>query len=203
MKRSRTVGALAACVLLAAVFLPPPHAAAGQERRQIYFVPLGPGASAVARDLADHLRQGYRLNTSVLPDLTLSDPRLQDGARFQLIAEELLGYMAKKHPKLSWEPGAVVIGVTAQDMYARGYGSSFAFTYYEGDRFGVVSTARMDPTWSAEPANPSLLRKRARKAAARVVGFLYYGYRETPDKRSVMFGPVLSIAELDRLPEDY
>lgn len=203
MKRSRTVGVLAVCVLLATVILPSLHSAAGQERRQVYFVPLGPGASAAARDLADHFRQGYRLTTTVLPELPLSDPRLQDGARFQLIAEALLGYMAKRHPKLTWEPGAVVIGVTGQDMYARGYASAFAFAYYEGDRFGVLSTARMDPTWSAEPANPSLLRKRARKAATRVVGFLYYGYRETPDRRSVMFGPVLSIDELDRLRDDY
>jgi hypothetical protein len=49
---------------------------------RIYFVPLGPGACAPVKDLADHFRHSYRLNTSVLP-------------------------------KLSWEPGAVVIGVTA------------------------------------------------------------------------------------------
>ena len=207
MSRLRTVAVATAFVLiaggLAAAILPPPRPAAGQERRTIYFVPLGPGASASARDLASHFRQTYKLSTSVLPELPLADPRLQDDARFQLIAEELVGYMARKHPKLSWEPGAVVIGVTAQDMYVRALTFNFAFTYYEGDRFGVLSTARMDPAWSADPANPDLLRKRARKAATRVVGFLYYGYREMPDKRSVMFGPVLSIDDLDRLRDDY
>ena len=203
MKHSRTVGVLTACVLLAAAILPSPHPAAGQERRQIYFVPLGPGASAPAKDLADHFRQRYRLSTSVLPELPLSDPRLQDNARFQLIAEELVGYMSRKHPKLSWEPGAVVIGVTAQDMYVRAFTLNFALIYHEGDRFAVLSTARMDPSWSADPANPELLQKRQRKAAARIVGVLYYSYRENADRRSVMFGPVLSIDDLDRLREDY
>jgi hypothetical protein len=61
----------------------------------------------------------------------------------------------------------------------------------------------MDPAWSADPANPDLLRKRLRKAATRMVGFLHYGYRETTDRRSVMFGPVVGIDDLDRLREDY
>lgn len=207
MNRFRAVGVVTAFVLIAggiaAAILPSPQPAAGQERRTIYFVPLGPGASASARDLASHFRQTYKLNTSVLPELPLTDPRLQDNERFQLIAEELVGYLARKNPKLSWEPGAVVIGVTAQDMYIRAFAWNFAFGYHEGDRFGVLSTARMDPTWFANPANPELLRKRLRKAAARTVGYLYYGYRENTDRRSVMFGPVLSIDDLDRLREDY
>ena len=207
MKRSWTVGVLTACVLLAGVLaaaiLPSPRPAVGQGPGRIYFVPLGPGASAAAKDLANHFRQSYRLNTSVVPELPLSEPRLQNTARFQLIAEELVGYMARKHPKLSWEPGAVVIGVTAQDMYVSAFTRNFAFEYREGDRFAVLSTARMDPAWSADPANPDQLRKRQRKAATRMVGFLHYGYRETTDRRSVMFGPVLGIDDLDRLREDY
>ncbi|MDO8478099.1 MAG: hypothetical protein Q7W02_18225 [Candidatus Rokubacteria bacterium] len=132
----------------------------------------GLAPDAPGKDLADHFRQSYRLNTTVLP-------------------------------KLSWEPGAVVIGVTAQDMYISAFTWNFAFGYREGDRFALLSTARVDPAWSAEPANPDLLRKRLRKAAAQMVGFLYDDYRETAERRSVMFGPVLGIDDLDRLREDY
>ena len=207
MKGSRTVGVLVTSVLLAGVLaastLPSPRPAAGQRPGRIYFVPLGPGVPVPLKGLADHFRRDYRLNTTVLPELRLSDPRVRDTARFQLIAEELLGYMVRRHPKLSWEPGAVVIGVTAQDMYVRAFAGSYAFEYREGDRFAVLSTARMDPSWLADPPNPDLLRKRLRKAATRMIGFLYYGYRESPDRRSVMFGPVLSIDDLDRLREDY
>jgi predicted Zn-dependent protease len=207
MRRSWAISVVVVSALLAgglvAAVLPSPHPAAAQATGRIYFVPLGPGGPVPLKELADHFRQTYRLNTTVLPELALTDPRLQDNARFQLIAEEVLGYMARKHPKLSWEPGAVVIGVTAQDMYISGLSWNFAFGHRDGDRFAVLSTARMDPTWLADPANPQLLRKRLRKAATRMVGFLYYGYRETPDRRSVMFGPVLSIDDLDRLREDY
>jgi len=186
MKGSRTVGVLKSSLLLAGVLaaaiLPSPRPAPGQGPGRIYFVPLGPGVPVPLKELGDHFRQNHSLNTSVLPELPLSDPRIQDTARFQLIAEELLGYMVRKHPKLSWEPGAVVIGVTAQDMYIRAITWSFAFGYREGDRFAVLSTARMDPTWFADPANPDLLRKRLRKAAARMIGYPYYGYRETADR---------------------
>jgi predicted Zn-dependent protease len=206
MKGPRTVGVLVASVLfagVAAATLASPRPAAGQGPGRIYFVPLGPGVPAPLKGLADHFRQDYSLNITVLPELPLSDPRVRNTARFQLIAEELLGYMVRRHPKLSWEPGAVVIGVTAQDMYVRAFAGNYAFEYREGDRFAVISTARMDPTWLAEAANADLLRKRLRKAATRMIGFLHYGYRESPDRRSVMFGPVLSIDDLDRLHEDY
>jgi hypothetical protein len=91
MKRSRTVGVFTACVLLAGILvagiLPSPRPAAGQASARIYFVPLGPGVPVPVRELADHFRQNYSLNTTVLPELPLSDPRVQDIARFQLIAE--------------------------------------------------------------------------------------------------------------------
>src|SRR3970282_935880 len=129
MKRSRTVGVLVASVLLAGVLaaaiLPSPRPAAGQGPGRIYFVALGPGVPVPLKELPDHFRQNYRLNPTVLPQLPLSDPRVQDTARFQLIAEELLGYMIRKHPKLSWEPGAVVIGVTAQDIYVSAFTWNF------------------------------------------------------------------------------
>jgi hypothetical protein len=39
---------------------------------------------------------------------------------------------------------------------------NWAFGHREGDRFAVVSTARMDPTCFADPANPALLHSRLR-----------------------------------------
>jgi hypothetical protein len=146
MKRSRTVGILAVCALVTAAILPSPHSAAGQERRQIYFVPLGATASAAARDLADHFRQSYRLNTTVLPELPPSDPRLQNTARFQLIAEEMVGYMA--HAKL-WEPRRRDQRDRAGHVRPRlRLGLRVRLSAAIASR---SSTARMDPAWSADP----------------------------------------------------
>lgn len=205
--RSRTVSVLTACALLAggllAAIVPSSHSAGAQARGRIYFVPLGPGVPVPLKELADYYREHYKLNTAVLPELPLTDPRIQDPVRFQLIAEELLNYMVRKHPKLSWEPGAVVIGVTAKDMYIASATWTFSFGYRESERFAVISTARMDPTWFADPADLALLRRRLRKATTRMIGFLHYGYPETTDQRTVMFGPVRSLDDLDRLREDF
>ena len=141
MRRSLALALLAA-IALSTVGLPSP--ASPQSSGRVYLVPLGPGVPL--RELADHYRQTYKLNVIVLPELALGDPRVQDTTRFQLIADELLGYMVRKNPKPSSEPGAAVIGVAAQDMYIRGLTWDWAFGYREGDRFAVVSTARMDPT---------------------------------------------------------
>lgn len=154
MKRSWTIGVLTASALLAgglvAAILPSPRPAVGQATGRIYFVPLGPGVPVPLKELADHFRQNYRLNTAVLPELPLIDPRVQDTARFQLIAEELLGYMARKHPKLSWEPGAVVIGVTAQDMYI----SAFTWNSRSAIARATASRSSRRPAWT-RPGSPT------------------------------------------------
>ena len=102
-----------------ALFAVTPSPVAAQSSGRVYLVPLGPGVPVPLRELADHYRQTYKLNVIVLPELALGDPRVQDTTRFQLIADELLGYMVRKNPKPSSEPGAAVIGVTVQDMYIR------------------------------------------------------------------------------------
>jgi len=200
MRRSLAL-ALLAVIALSIVGSPSP--ASPQSSGRVYLVPLGPGVPVPLRELADHYRQTYKLNVIVLPELALGDPRVQDTTRFQLIADELLGYMVRKNPKPSSEPGAAVIGVTVQDMYIRGLTWDWAFGYREGDRFAVVSTARMDPSWFADPANPALLRTRLRKAVTRMIGFQHYGHRESMNRGSVLFGPVLGIDDLDRLAEDF
>jgi predicted Zn-dependent protease len=195
--------ALALLVAIALSIVGAPSPASSQSSGRVYLVPLGPGVPVPMRELADHYRQTYKLNVIVLPELVLGDPRVQDTTRFQLVADELLGYMVRKNPKPSSEPGAAVIGVTAQDMYIRGLTWDWAFGYREGDRFAVVSTARMDPTWFAEPANPALLRTRLRKAVTRMIGFQHFGYRESTNRRSVLFGLVRGLDDLDRLAEDF
>src|SRR5215468_4521257 len=99
--------------------------------------------------------------------------------------------------------GAILIGITAQDMYIRGKDWRFAFAYSEPDRWAVISTARMDPTWYAQPAHPALLRKRLRKMVTRAIGILHFRYAEVSNQRSVMSGPILSLEDLDRIPEDF
>ena len=72
-----------------------------------------------------------------------------------------------------------------------------------GERFAVVSTARMDDAaWGGAP-DAQRLEARLRKMVTRNLGILYFGLDQTSDRRSVMFGPILGLADLDSTGDDF
>jgi hypothetical protein len=61
----------------------------------------------------------------------------------------------------------------------------------------------MDETnWGRAPA-PERLRVRLRKMVAKNLGLVYYGLTQASDRRSVLFGPILSLDDLDSIGEDF
>ena len=165
----------------------------------VYLVPLGPVPPAVITDLVDHFRIKLRLLVTPLPPLTI-EPAALDRDRVQVVAEELT---ASLHHRLPQHARHVLIGLTTYNMYIRSYRWEFAFSYREGPRVAVVSTARMDErNWGLPPA-PDRLRARLRKIVAKNLGLMYYGLEQTSDRRSVLFGPILGLDDLDAIGEDF
>jgi len=71
------------------------------------------------------------------------------------------------------------------------------------ERFAVVSTARMDDAaWGRAP-DGQRLEIRLRKMVTKNLGILYFALNQTSDRRSVMFGPILGLRDLDSAGEDF
>jgi predicted Zn-dependent protease len=165
----------------------------------VCLAPVGPVPPAVVADLVTHLRSRLGLVVTVLPPVSV-DPAAMDRDRVQLIAEEVAGSLRG----LPQHARNVVVGLTTYDMYIRGMPSwEWAFALREGERVIVVSTARMDETNWGRAVAPALLRTRLRKMVLNNLGLVYHGLAQTSDRRSVLFGPILSLEDLDPLGEAF
>ena len=187
------------CLLLLGLSL---ASACASDTKRVYFIPLGKVPALSLDQLARDYQEKLQLKIELLKEVPL-DSRAVDFWRRQLVAEELIRLMKRHYPREAKNPKAVLIGVTAGDMFIREYSWQFAFAFRQEGRFVVVSTARMDPVNLHEDPDPALLYTRARKMISKNLGLLYYGLPESKDPRSVLYGPVLGVDDLDKIGENF
>ena len=182
---------------------PPPPLDLKPRGGPIYFVPLGAPDPPFLDSLAAHLAQRYQLRVVKLAGLPL-DESVVDDQRRQLIAEALIALMRRAYPREAEDGSAVLVGITAHDLYIAGHATwRWAFSLRADERFAVVSTARMDDAAWGGASNPRRLETRLRKMVTKNLGVLYFGLEQSSDRRSVMFGPILGLRDLDSIGEDF
>lgn len=177
-------------------FRPNPKAA-------LYLLPLGLEAAEDAIGLARDLQDVLGLTAEPLPAVNL-DTRYWNEQRLQWNAGGLLRQIAADQAKIGVRPNAVVIGVTASDLYIPGVSWQFAFAYRATGPFGVVSSARLSLPTPEHPTTTEELRlSRLRKVLVRQVGLLYYGLPLNRDPHSVLHQDLLGVDELDTMELRY
>jgi len=168
----------------------------------VYFVMLGKFSSPSPERLVQYYGQKLRLDIRVLPEIPFERMAVNYG-RQQLVAEELVELIKRAYPDLANDAQAVLIGITADDMYIRESQWRFAFSRRQEWRFAVVSSARMDPVFFGGPADDDLLHIRLRKMISKNLGIMYFGLPQSKDRRSVLYGPILGLDDLDSIGEDF
>ena len=167
--------------------------------RTVYLAPLGGLSAAELQDLADFYAVRYDLNVGILPPAPVP-ASLWDPGRNQVAAEDLIGLLPSIYPEAA-DPNSVVIGVLPADIYVRGIPEwRWAFGNRAEGHLAVVSTAHMHATG---PFGASLAASRLRKMVTRDIGVLYFGLPLSDDPHSVLYFEILSVADVDRLGEDF
>jgi predicted Zn-dependent protease len=170
---------------------------------KLYFVPIGATPTDQIYDLVEHYRAKFGIQATVLPAMKVDDDVL-DTKRNQLVAEDLIQSMLRNYRNIAQDQSAVLIGITAQDMYPRGADWQFCFGWRTPKyRAAVVSTARMDLHYPDEPGFEATATKRLRKMVTKDIGTLYYGMPLNGNPKSVLYGRILGIQELDQVSEDF
>jgi predicted Zn-dependent protease len=162
----------------------------------VHFVPLGKFPRGDANKLARHVRSRFGLRTQVLGSVAVPRSML-DRARKQYVAQKLIGLLSR--PSRSQ---AVVIGLTVEDMYSASEAFRFVFSLRSPQGFAVVSRARMDPRALALFPDPALRMRRLQKMVLKNVGSLALGHPLSGNPRSVMFGSILSVDDLDYMTQE-
>jgi Zn-dependent protease with chaperone function/predicted Zn-dependent protease len=169
---------------------------------RVYFVPVGEFPAASVEHLLAYYREKYGLVIEALAAVPLEAAAV-DLLRQQLVAEELVALVKRHHPGLAEDPEAILIGLTSYDMYIREYTWQFAFAWRQDGRFAAISSARMDPENFGDPPDPDLLHIRLRKVVTKTIGILHYRLPQRSDRRSVMYGPILGLDDLDSVGEEF
>lgn len=223
----RCIGVLllvSAVIILQSGSSPAARSSQAQEKGSVHFIPLAGFPPATVSRLVTYYRERYGLAIETLPKIPL-DSDVIDYDRQQLIADELIALMKRHHPNLTNDANAVLIGLTEGDMYVRGFNWRFAFGFHTEGRFGVISSARMDPMEfpRAEPLyvilgkillrrigvrfdetpDPDLFYTRVRKMTTRYIGFLHYRFPPGNSRHSVLYRSIGGLDDLDDIGEDF
>ena len=125
-----------------------------------------------------------------------------DPARGQVISDRV-----RELRKPLYRGQKVLVFFTDRDMNAEEPGRPFVFSswyrYTSGLGVSVVSTARLDPRFFGEPADPGLARERLRKVVTKKLGTLYYGLPESEDPNSVMYRQMWGLDAFDSAGEGF
>jgi predicted Zn-dependent protease len=167
----------------------------------LYFVALGELASGDEGELAAFFEKDFGIAVKTLPPMSLPDDAY-DSRRKQWVAEMLARAIEEKYPEIAGDPDARVVGILENDTYIRSYNWAFTYSYRENNKYSVVPTARLDPSFSQLPANAAIRMERLRKVAMKAVGLTYLGFAESTDPQSVD-ALEASIEDIDRMGTVY
>lgn len=165
-------------------------------KQVVYFAPVGAMPGKWVSELALYFRAYTNYPVQVLPAMRI-EKRMRDEKRRQLIAEEVIAAMERRYAKQLRQKNTdcYLIGMTDNDLYTRLQDWQSAFSARSG-RAGILSSARMDPRFFGRPANATLTKTRLRKMVRRYLENLYYPV-SSKDPRSVLYGQILSLEDLD------
>lgn len=173
-----------------------PEAALAQDA-DIYLVPIGPVPSEILQKLAERYHDLAGLKVETTAELPLPDWTIDPGRR-QIIAEQARALMMRVFEPWKAKPWAMVVAVTAHDIYIANTTWRFAYAFGEG-KYALVSVARMiDAQSTLERWSPQLLARLTRMLDKRVA-IQYFGYGSALPAPEVLKRPVLSIEDLDDL----
>jgi predicted Zn-dependent protease len=167
----------------------------------LYFVAIGDVPSGMLEALASYFENRFGIPIMKLAPLSF-DRVTFDAARSQNVADEMIAAVRFRYPRLARDPRARVIGITPHDMYMKANDWAFTFSLRaDGERFAVVSYARMDPANFGDRADEELLMSRLRKMVAKNIGIMFYALPQSRDPRSVLYGSIGGLEELDDMSE--
>lgn len=185
----------------------PPVVASATELRgrgSVYLVPFGTIHSASVPQLLQDFYKRYGLQVHLLP--AISPPTwAKNVTRKQFVAEDLVTAIKLAYPHQAAEPGAVMMGITDDDMYISELNWTYAFSFRSEERFAVISTSHLAESVDGDnkPLGAGVLQKRTAKMLRKDLGILYYRLQPSNNYGSVLYDYINDVADLDDIGEDY
>ncbi len=144
----------------------------------LYFVALGDAASGDVGELAGFLDKEFGIPAKILSPMTLPE-EAYDARHKQWVAEMLAQAMAANYADIAADPDSRIVGVLEDDSYIRSFNWNFTYSYRLNNKYSVIPTVRLDPSFIAifrkrSMRMASLGGKRSKDGSKRTVGMTEY-----------------------------
>jgi predicted Zn-dependent protease len=97
-----------------------------------------------------------------------------------------------------------VIVLTNIDINDSSFRLRYLFSsHYDRACLSIISTARINPINYGEPKDDYLVMDRLMKLINKSIGLNHYKYKTSSNKQSVMYGPIMSPMDLDKVGDWY
>ena len=167
----------------------------------VYFVPIGYVAPEYLISLADYCQKTFNIKVGVTERL-LFVKSAWNAQRQQLKTDNIIRQMKYQFWNHSFNQDAVFIGITHMNMYLPGGPSKVNFSYKEGRNFAIVSNNKLEekPEWNFLDIKET--NARFRKVVSKKIGTLYFDKPLNSNSKSVLYGNVNSLSDLDYIDEE-
>ena len=179
-----------------------------QSGSRVCLVPVGDAPVDLIAYLVEQYRAKYGLEVHVLRPVEVFPDLGKD--RRQMDIFEVARYVCsdRAYRRVCWDQQAVLIAVAPFDVFSY-WNEDWAFAF--GDRlnmakdaraeekFGVVSSYRLDPQSYGQKPNPELRNLRVEKMVSKYIAIMHYGMEPSSDPKSITYSNILSVRDIDRM----
>ncbi len=170
----------------------------------VYIVPFEDVSVDAAAAWGEYIARDLDIRVKVLESAAYP-PASFNFQRRQFITEAFADAIVQiRHNMLIMKSKVAFIGLLSRDMYptTHDWRYCYALNFIEGERnrISIISSKRLAST--ATDAQ-QVVNVRVYKLLKRAIGFQLYGLNATTNKGSVLYGPLLSVEDLDNMGFEY
>ena len=199
---SPTLRTLALVLALVAALLSTSAAANVHQDKKVnvYLIPLDDFSVDASAQLARQLSEEFGIWVkSTLPIVTRNLRPFP--ATDQYAAEDIFDAaqtMISRLPERS--PDTTYVLLTNRDLNSRARNFRFMFSYHDrGSRVSVVSSARMRFSADGSSRSNEHILSNFTKMTKRAIGEMYFGWERSSDINDLMYSPIMSLDDLDKI----
>ena len=174
------------------------------DRVDVFLIPLEDFNFQATASLAKSLTQELGIHVKPTVNMGIGNLAPFPGTK-QFSAEEIETNALRIIPNLKETVAdTAYIVLTTRDINSGDRALRFSFSHYDSRaRVAVVSAARLSMGRNGGFAERKTTIDRLTKLVKRSIGVVYYGYTRSTDINDVLYSPLMSVDDLDRMGSDF
>ena len=171
---------------------------------KIIIIPLDGVDNNLINNVSGYIQDKHNLKTKIYPHMAYSEKMFNPKTE-QYYAEAIASAAVRVFASTSTTiSDKAIIVITDKDINHKRSTLRFVFSsHYNKFNLSVISTARINTNNYGIDPNDHLLTTRLNKLVNKSLGLNYYKYKQTNNRSSVMYSPILGVPDLDGIGEWY